>query len=79
MDRVEELPVLGRATTAWSAMQKHHRQTTGVATLLKIDTVAVQRRQKAVLIGFDGRIQSRGMVCGHALILFVLLFMTCRQ
>jgi hypothetical protein len=41
--RIEELPVLGRATTAWPTMQKHHGQATEVATLLKINSVAVRR------------------------------------
>jgi len=51
--RIEQLPVLGTAAAAGTAVQEDDRQSTGRAAFFKIHAVAVLRRQKTVPVGLD--------------------------
>jgi hypothetical protein len=49
---IEELAMFGAATTAGSAMKKHHRKTAGRTAFFKINRMTLLRTQKALVERF---------------------------
>ncbi|MCY1523448.1 hypothetical protein D9M68_583450 [compost metagenome] len=55
--RIEQLAVHGRAAAARAAVQKHGRLALRISAEFPIDLVAVAGIQRALAVGFDGRIE----------------------